>query len=409
MRNSLIVAVFVIATCATRVSAQTTPPPAAGQGQSLQQAISDQAQRTTLAFDGLAMITGNLESQSFFPPGKLADYTGFQFLRDHDSDDMGHNTSFLTRVANNVLYILTDAQVAALRALAANQVSQINKYGLQRFALMKAFRRLADGTAPAGATGLNLSAVKAASQALYLIDGQISYDRAVLYADIYRSMDASQTQYLDAMKGKGWYSWPDVADNLVRRKTSGLTNDQVVAVMTYAGDLYSWYAGSVDADVYFCPERHGTYFGSFYMKDAPAVGHEGYSISQTVTAEAGGALCDSGLGYVTDSQASQFNGLVETQRNNLYAGTSNIVKARTDIAKALRSLVGTTAPGDEAKAQVLALVLDRSRTYGELDGENNYNYATVIADVDHSLTDSQRARFQDLRRSILAGTYADGT
>jgi hypothetical protein len=23
--------------------------------------------------------------------------------------------------------------------------------------------------------------------------------------------------------------------------------------MTYAADMYSWYAGSVDADVYFCP------------------------------------------------------------------------------------------------------------------------------------------------------------
>jgi hypothetical protein len=42
--------------------------------------------------------------------------------------------------------------------------------------------------------------------------------------------------------------------------------------IAYAGDLFSWYAGSLDADVYFCPERHGTYFGSFYIKDAPAIG-----------------------------------------------------------------------------------------------------------------------------------------
>jgi len=41
------------------------------------QTLSDQAQVTTLAFSGLAMLTGNLESQSFFPPGKVADYTGF--------------------------------------------------------------------------------------------------------------------------------------------------------------------------------------------------------------------------------------------------------------------------------------------------------------------------------------------
>jgi hypothetical protein len=41
--------------------------------------------------------------------------------------------------------------------------------------------------------------------------------------------------------------------------------------MTYAGDIYSWYAGSVEADVYFCPERQGTYFGSFYLKDTPVM------------------------------------------------------------------------------------------------------------------------------------------
>ena len=42
--------------------------------------------------------------------------------------------------------------------------------------------------------------------------------------------------------------------------------------MTYAGDLFSWYAGSLEADVYFCPERQGTYYGGFYIKDAPAIG-----------------------------------------------------------------------------------------------------------------------------------------
>ena len=63
--------------------------------------------------------------------------------------------------------------------------------------------------------------------------------------------------------------------------------------MTYASDMFSWYAGSLDADVYFCPERHGTYYGGFYIKDAPAVGHEGYSISEQLTATAGAALCDS--------------------------------------------------------------------------------------------------------------------
>ncbi len=87
----------------------------------LVQSISDMAQRTTLAFDALGILTGNLNAQSFFPPGKVADYTGFQYLRDNDPDGMGHNTSFLTRIANDVIYILNDDQFAQLTTLALAQ------------------------------------------------------------------------------------------------------------------------------------------------------------------------------------------------------------------------------------------------------------------------------------------------
>jgi hypothetical protein len=79
----------------------------------------------------------------------------------------------------------------------------------------------------------------------------------------------------------------------------GLEHDVKVAVMTYAGDMFSWYAGSVEADVYFCPERQGTYFGSFYMKDAPAVGNPNYTIPSNLTAEMGEAF----LKTLTPAQA----------------------------------------------------------------------------------------------------------
>ncbi len=349
-------------------------------------------------------MTGNLAAQSFFPPGKVADYTGFQYLRDNDPDNMGHNTSFLTRVANNVLYILNDAQFAQLKALATSQLDQINQYGFQRFTLMQAFRRQMDGNMPSG-TALNLEAVKAASRALYLIDGQISFDRALLYANLYRSLDASQKAYLDAMKGKGWASWPDIADAQIKAKMAGLPQGTAVAVMTYASDLFSWYAGSVDADVYFCPERHGTYYGGFYIKDAPAVGHEGYSISEQLTATAGAALSDASKGYVTTTQAATMSSLVDTQRANLYTGPTNIVQLRTDIALLLRSLRVSAADADAVKAKVLAL----SATYGELDGENNYRYATVFTLVYASLSAAQKTQLAALRHSILSGSYANGT
>jgi hypothetical protein len=371
----------------------------------MSQTLSDGAQRTTIAFSGLALMTGNLEAQSFFPPGKVADYTGFQYLRDNDPDNMGHNTSFLTRVANNVIYLLNDTQFSQLKTLAVTQQDQINLYGYKRFPLMKAFRRLLNGEVPSGSTGLNLSAVKKASRELYLLDGQISFDRALLYANICRSLNSTQKAYLDAMKGKGWNSWPDITNDQIKSKMQGLPQGTAVAVMTYAGDLFSWYAGSLVADVYFCPERHGTYFGSFYIKDAPAIGHEGYSINEQLTATAGAALSDSSKGYVTADQATLMSSLVDMQRNNLYTGTSNIVTVRTQIATMLRSLLTSTASSDSVKAQVLSI----SNTYGDLDGENNYNYATVFAQVYKTLTDDQKTKLAALRKSIMSGTYVDGT
>jgi hypothetical protein len=263
-----------------------------------------------------------------------------------------------------------------------------------------------DGDVPAGSTGLNLNAVKQASRDLYLLDGQISFDRALVYAGILRSMTPAQKAYLDAMKGKGWNSWPDVADAQIRPRMSGLPQGTSVAVMTYASHIFSWYAGSLEADVYFCPERHGTYYGGFYIKDAPAVGHEGYSIDEQLTATAGRALSDASAGYVTESQAAVMSSLVAAQKDNLFASpTANIVDTRTAIAAQLRTLLLPIADAPAVKARVLEL----SALYGELDGANNHAYATVFAQVNRSLTSEQRVKLAALRKSIMSGTYADGT
>ena len=98
--------------------------------------------------------------------------------------------------------------------------------------------------------------------------------------------------------------------------------------------------------------------------------------------------------------------LVDVQMGNLYGSpVANIVKLRTDIAVLLRSLLTTTVSADDIKAQVLAL----SATYGELDGENNYAYANVYAQVYQSLSGDQLTKLAGLRHSILSGTSADGT
>ncbi|MEI7894456.1 MAG: hypothetical protein WCI05_15285 [Myxococcales bacterium] len=79
--------------------------------------ISDNAQAMTIAFDGLAFVTGSFCAQTFYPPGKVADFFGFQYLRDNDPTNMGHNVEFTTLTANPVLTILTDAQLQMLAAI----------------------------------------------------------------------------------------------------------------------------------------------------------------------------------------------------------------------------------------------------------------------------------------------------
>jgi hypothetical protein len=131
-----------------------------------------------------------------------------------------------------------------------------------------------------------------------------------------------------------------------------------------------------------------------------------HGIDEQLTATAGAALCDASRGYVTENQAALISGLVGTQRANLYESTSaNIVDLRTQIATLLRSLRVSTASSASVEADVLSL----SGTYGDLDGENNWNYAAVIAQVCKTLTAAQKTKLADLRKSIMSGTYTDGT
>ncbi len=367
-----------------------TQPEAAPQEQeesvremTIEQAISDQAQRTTIAFDALAFLTGNLGADSFFPPGKVADFWGFQYLRDNDPSQMGHNTDFLTKAAFNMLSILTPDQRAELVALAEGQVDSINEHGYRRFVLMDAFRRLLEGDLPTGTTGLNEEAVKAYSAELYRLDGKISFERAQVMGGILHALDADQRAHLDALVGVGMLDWPDAEEPSDVRH---LERDVKVAVMTYAGDMFSWYLGSLEADVYFCPERQGAYFGSFYMKDAPAVGNPGYNIGTNITADYGEAF----LAALTPGQAGLVTTLVDIQRANLIG----IVDIREQVSLELRKfMAGESA--DNVK------VLNLMKTYGELDGAIVYNYAANFAWVGTTLNAEQLAGLMALRAELL--------
>jgi hypothetical protein len=161
-----------------------------------------------------------------------------------------------------------------------------------------------------------------------------------------------------------------------------VAHDVHVAMMTYASEFFSWSAGSVEADTYFCPEGHGTYFGSFYMKDAPAVHQKNYSISTALTGDSGEAF----LNALNPAQREQITSLVELQRKDL----SDIVSTRRAVATELRHFM----TGDSASQEK---VLELCRHYGELDGELSYFYATHFAEVNKTLTAEQRAALKKLR------------
>jgi len=368
-----------------------TTPPGPGPGNqvyNISQTLSDEAQLNTLAFDALAFMTGDACSDTFLPPGKVADYAGFQYLRDNDATQMGHNTDFVTRTADNVLITLNDEQLAQYVALSKEESSLSDKYAYMRFPLMKAFRLQLDGTLPGGSDELDKASVMAYSGKLYDVDASISLERAKTYASVINSLNQTQRAYLDKMKSGGLLSYP-IVDASEVLKNSGQGNS--VAMRTYASEMFAWYAGSVEADVYFCPERQATYFGSFYMKDRPAMGNPNYSISTTLTGDSGEEF----LRILTDVQRQKIRSLVNLSREDL----REIVTTREKIATELRRpLTGGTI--DETAIRTL------SERYGELDGEISYNYATHFADVRKTLTSEQKQNMIVLRN--LSGYTCGG-
>ena len=340
------------------------------------QAISDEAQRNTISFDGLAFLTGCLGSQSFLPPGKVADYSGFQYLRDNDPTKLGHNTSFVTIIAFNVLHILTTDQINMYVERAQNQIDQINQFAYKRYPLLKAFRRLKEGDIPTGTSGLSKEGVMNYTAEIYRLDGQISYDRAKLFGRVIGSFSTEQKAKMDALKAlNGVAHWDSTLSNPLQGLN--LPQDVNVAVMTYASEMYAWYAGSTTADVYFCPERHGTYFGSFYLKDWPAMGNPNYTIDETLTANAGQNF----LAILTTAQANQVKGIVDQQRSALQELVTKREAVSTELRKFLASQVADSTT-----------VISLSERYGELDGELSYYYATTFTQVYNTFSDEQKAK-----------------
>jgi len=365
-----------------------------GNTYSVEQAMSDNAQLSTIAFSGLAFITGNAGADTFFPPGKVADFFGFQYMRDVDTAGYGHNTTFLSRAANNVLYILNDSQKAKLISLAKKQAPIYVRFAYNRFLLTNAFRRTLEGKIPLGSTGLNAKTVSEFTAGLYENDAELSYERALVLGEIIRSFTDNQKAYLAKMQFNNYSSWPDVKENAQFKKS--MNNNQFVAVMTYASELFSWYKGNLDADVYFCPERHGTYFGGFFMKDYPAMNNPNYFISTAITGNSGKEF----LNILNSKQRSLITEIIDKQMSAL----AEIKQIRTNVSVELRkSITGGTID----KSKIYSLI----ERYGYLDGQMSALYALKFSEVNKTLTSAQRTALIKLRNLdvVPQGAYRFST
>lgn len=372
-------------TNATDAQNKPSEKPDGGENYSLDQAMSDNAQLSTIAFSGLAFITGNAGADSFMPPGKVADFFGFQYMRDVDTAGFGHNTQFLSRVANNVLFILNDSQKARLVALAKEQASLYISFAYNRFPILSAFRSSLEG-----GSELNVEAVAQYTANLYKTDADLSYNRALVVGQIISSFTDEQKDYFAKMEFNNFNTWPDVKEDESLKKS--MTNTEFVAVMTYASELFSWYKGSVTADIYFCPERHGTYFGGFFMKDYPAMNNPDYFISTAITGDKGKDF----LNILDADQRKLIEGIISEQKGSL----NEIAQIRTDVSNELRK---AQTGGTVDKAKIYALI----ERYGYLDGQISALYAQRFTQVKKTLTAEQMASLVKLRDLdvIVEGAY----
>lgn len=345
---------------------------------SIEQAISDKAQQSTIAFNALAFLTGDINSDTFLPPGKTADYFGFQYMRDVDVAGYGHNTQFLTRAACTVLGILNSEQKQMLVDLSKTQASLYLTFAYNRLPLVAAFEALKEDSS----LQLEHERVAQYMSRLYALDAEMSIGRAKVTGAIYRSLSTDQQQAFSKLTFQDFSTWDTnaVEDETLKRS---MTQMEYVVFMTCASEMLSWYLGNTQADVYFCPERHGTCFGGFYMKDQPAMNNPDYFISTAVTGDKGAQFLD----LLSADQRKAMLSIVDLQRDWL----NEIVMVRTQISSELRKCLSASQTMDEALVTSLAM------RYGELEGYITALYADTFCAVGYTLTSTQQTELIAMR------------
>jgi hypothetical protein len=348
---------------------------------SLEQAVSDKAQLHTIAFNGLAYLTGNWGADCFFPPGKLADYFGFQYMRDNDKDEKGHSSAFLTNIAHQIIDILSPDQREQLIQLARQQAPLYDSFAYHRIAVTEGLRQYLASQKPE--KKLNQKRLIDCYEELYALDGALSLNRARTLGNIILKLNEQQKKRLQMLPYDHSTDWEPIPEAIDKKQ---LTHREHVAVMTYASELFSWYKGTIDADVYFCPERHGTCFGGFYLKDFPAMAKHDYNISTSLTGDAGKQF----IALLNAEQKRLLLILPEKQRLVM----EQVVKDRTTICTELRKCM-------RGEAINVPVFNEAIQSYGQQDGTMTSLYAETFANLSKTLTEEQRRQMRTIRNQDL--------
>ncbi|CAM9309320.1 unnamed protein product, partial [Heterosigma akashiwo] len=361
--------------------------------------LRDGAQEQTIRATAVAWLSGDLCADSFLPPGKVADYFGFQYLRDSDDCEMGHNSEFAAMAAAVMLETLNATQREWLIQYAYEEAGEIDAASITdihfgtndeiiygRFPMQMAFRELLDE----GRESLSRDRMEAYSEEMYMLDGKFTHGRAKVFTRVLNSLNATQRAHLDELGCMT--EWPDHTDLELFDKSHG--NFIKTLYTTFAGQLLSWYKGSQEADAYFAPERVANYFGLFYLKDISSIMTHNVTIDADATKDLGEQMLET----LTSAQQEKISGIVDAQR----ADYGDYYVARLDLTAELRAALNGHRAPDEAKVMAL------SAEVGRLDARVAHLYAITFAELYHNMTAKQledMVKLRNLEEYPCSGTF----
>jgi hypothetical protein len=379
---------FIIITIVLNIWKAGALPPFGGIGQTLGKA----GQVNTLAASALGWFTGDLCADTFFPPGELIDFWGFQYLRDTDADEMGHNSNFAAKATYAVVNVLNTTQKMWLLDLAYAQAGQL---GISSLSLANKTSATYDaavyGRLPfqlavrdARALNMNKTRVMAYSGEMYASMGRLAIERAKLYARLWKSLNSSQMTLLDS------YTSFNHLPNKTVDSTASKVNGQWIGLLygTFAGDFLAWYKGNSVADAYFAPERVASYFGLFYMKDIISLQMNAYGVSTTISSEITGDYGENLRNQLTNAQDWNMDHLLDLELPHAY----QYYYARVNATRLLRQFL-SVGYADEA------LILSLAREMGEHDGAISYYASMALNNISRSLDSTQLASFASIKQS----------